>query len=147
MLSVRNCKFSLLLREYRSWHSTCYQAVCKSHITFKLTFSNSNWPWTLKKYDKSTFMEISGVFGICYHVHCQKILGNKPSNAFKSTHLSESITSEILDLWGSFLFSDYWKFHLVTENAKKMQQKLYHFLYNLIWFGNGKFSLLQGEYS
>ena len=30
---------------------------------------------------------------------------------------------------------------------KKMQQKVYGFLDNLIWIGNGKFSLLLREYS
>ena len=30
---------------------------------------------------------------------------------------------------------------------KKMQEKIYGFLDNLVWIGNGKFSLLLWEYS
>ena len=30
---------------------------------------------------------------------------------------------------------------------KKMQEKIYGFLDNLVWIGNGKFSLLLREYS
>ena len=30
---------------------------------------------------------------------------------------------------------------------KKMQEKVYGFLDNLVWIGNGKFSLLLREYS
>ena len=58
----------------------------------------------------------------------------------------ESVTSKILDLWGSF-FSEHCKFNLDSKNAKKISQKIHGFLDNLIWIGYGKFSLLLGEYS
>ena len=58
----------------------------------------------------------------------------------------ESITSELLDLWGSF-FSEHWKFNVGCKKAKKMQQKIDGFIDNLIWIGNVKFSLLLREYS
>ena len=64
-ISVRNCKFCLLLPEYRSCQSTCYQGVLKPHITLKITFSNLILPWTLKNEEKSTLLEISRVFRIC----------------------------------------------------------------------------------
>ena len=38
--------------------------------------------------------------------------------------------------------SEHWKFNVDSRNAKKMQQKIYGFLDNLIWIGNGKFSLI-----
>ena len=44
-------------------------------------------------------------------------------------------------------FSDHWKFHLDTKSAKKISQKCYGFFVNLIWIGNGKFSLLLREHS
>ena len=64
----------------------------------------------------------------------------------------ESITSEILDLWGLFFFSEHWKFNVDSKNAKKKtkkkkQQKIYGFLDKLIWIGKGKFSRLLREYS
>ena len=45
------------------------------------------------------------------------------------------------------IFSEYWKFHVDTGNAKKILQKVYGFLDNLISIGKGKFSLLLQEYS
>ena len=41
----------------------------------------------------------------------------------------------------------HWKTYSDSKNAKKMQQKIDGFLDNLIWIGNGKFSLLLREYS
>ena len=52
----------------------------------------------------------------------------------------------MLDLWGSF-FSEHWEFNPDSKNAKKMLQKVYRFLDNLIWIGAGKFFLLLREYS
>ena len=66
----------------------------------------------------------------------------KPSYAFNKAHLSESITSKILDLWGSYFLSEHWEFHVDKENLKEISQKIYGFLDNLISIGNGKFSLL-----
>ena len=43
--------------------------------------------------------------------------------------------------------SEHWKFNVNSKNAKELQQKLYGFLDNLIWIGNGKLSLLLREYS
>ena len=44
-------------------------------------------------------------------------------------------------------FSENWKFNVNSKNAKKIPQKIYGFLDNLIWIGKGKFSLLLREYS
>ena len=49
-------------------------------------------------------------------------------------------------MWLIF-FSEHWKFHVDTENAKQILQKRCGFLDNLISIGNGKFSLLLREYS
>ena len=49
-------------------------------------------------------------------------------------------------MWLIF-FSEHWKFHVDTENAKQIWQKRYGFLDNLIRIGNGKFSILLREYS
>ena len=46
----------------RSWHSASKQAVLKSQIWLKTTFSNSKWLWMKTKWDKSTFLQISGDF-------------------------------------------------------------------------------------
>ena len=47
----------------RSWQSMCQQAVLKSQIRLKTTFSNSIWVRMLEKLVKSIFLQISGVFG------------------------------------------------------------------------------------
>ena len=44
-------------------------------------------------------------------------------------------------------FSEHWKFNVDSKIAKKIPEKIYGFLDNLIWIGNGKFSLLLREYS
>ena len=49
-------------RNTRSWQSTCYQAVLKSQIWLKTTFSNSICAKSMKKLAKSTFLQISVVF-------------------------------------------------------------------------------------
>ena len=43
-------------------------------------------------------------------------------------------------------FSENWKFNVASKIAKKMPEKVYGFLDNFIWIGNGKFSLLLREY-
>ena len=43
--------------------------------------------------------------------------------------------------------SEHWKLNVYSKIPKKMQEKNYGFLDNLIWIGNGKFSLLLREYS
>ena len=43
--------------------------------------------------------------------------------------------------------TEHWKFHVDIKNCKRMQQKAYGFLDNLIEIGKGKFSLLPREYS
>ena len=44
-------------------------------------------------------------------------------------------------------FSENWKFNVDSKIAKKIPEKIYGFLDNLIWIGNGKFSLLLREKS
>ena len=64
----------------------------------------------------------------------------------------ESISSEILDLWASFFLRTLevecrWEFNIDTQKVEKVQQEINDFLGNLIWIGNGIFSLLLREYS
>ena len=61
---------------------------------------------------------------------------------FRSQELQKYLTYE-----AHFFSSEHWKFNVDSKNAKKMQQKINGFLDNLIWIGNGKFSLLLREYS
>ena len=61
----------------------------------------------------------------------------------------ESITSETIDLWGSFFLRTL-EFSVdpnKKNKKKKMEEKVYGFSDNLIGIGNGKFSLLLPEYS
>ena len=48
-----------------SLESTSYQAVLKSQILSKITLSNSFLIKIKRKLDKSTFLQISGVFRTC----------------------------------------------------------------------------------
>ena len=40
----------------------------------------------------------------------------------------------------------HWEFNVDTTNVEKVQQEINDFLDNLIWIGNGIFSLLLREY-
>ena len=40
-----------------------------------------------------------------------------------------------------------WEFNIDTKNVEEVQQEINDFLDNLIWIGNGIFSLLLREYS
>ena len=44
-------------------------------------------------------------------------------------------------------FQEHWKYNGDSKIAKKNPKKIYDVLDNLIWIGNGKFSLLLPEYS
>ena len=63
--------------------------------------------------------------------------------------LSESVTSEIPDLWDSyyFFFSKCLKFNVDFKNAIKILEKAFSFSDNCIWIGSGKLSLILREHS
>ena len=65
----------------------------------------------------------------------------------KEALLLESMTSEILDLWGFPLCSEHCKFNVDSKNGKEMSQKIDGFSDNLTAIGNCKFCLVLGEYS
>ena len=59
---------------------------------------------------------------------------------------SESVISEIQNLWRSSFFSKYLKFHLDFKNVGKTCEKTFCFWENCIWIGMIKFSLLRTGY-
>ena len=59
--------------------------------------------------------------------------------------MSESIISEILELWGSFLFQNIGNLIVIPKMQKKMPPKNNNFLDDLAELGKGKFSLLIRE--
>ena len=131
----------------RSWESTCFEAVLKSQIRLKRTFSNSNWPQKDEKLGYKFFSADLTSFWVLLTGSMRKGFRKKPCYTFKQARLSESTTSEILELWSSFFFSKHWKFIVDCKNAKKMSQKIYGFSDSLIYVGNSKFSLLIRELS
>ena len=60
MVTVRSLYY---YENTRSWQSTCYRAVLKSYISLKISFFNSILHRLMEILDKSTFLQISGVFG------------------------------------------------------------------------------------
>ena len=62
------------------------------------------------------------------------------------TTFSESVISEIQNLWRSSFFSKYLKFHLDFKNVGKTCEKTFCFWENCIWIGMIKFSLLRTGY-
>ena len=63
------------------------------------------------------------------------------------TTFSESLNSEIQNLWRSFFVSKYLIFHLDFKNSVKNSGKVLCFWENCIWIGIVKFSLLRTSYS
>ena len=63
-----------------------------------------------------------------------EFLETAPFYAFKQPHLSESIISEILKLWGK-CFSIGSKFNLDSKNAIKLRGNFFDFLDNCILIG------------
>ena len=63
------------------------------------------------------------------------------------TTFSESLNSEIQNLWRSFFVSKYLIFHLDFKNSVKNSGKVLCFWENCIWIGIVKFSLLRTWYS
>ena len=59
---------------------------------------------------------------------------------------SESVISEIQNLWRSSFFSKYLKFHLDFKNVGKTCERTFCFWENCIWIGMIKFSLLRTGY-
>ena len=62
------------------------------------------------------------------------------------TTFSESVISEIQNLWGSFLFSKYLKFDIHFKNAVKNWGNVLFFWDNCIWIGIVQLSLLKTGY-
>ena len=62
------------------------------------------------------------------------------------TTFSESLFSEIQNLWGSSYFSQYFKFKLDFKNPGKNSEKVFCFWDNCIWIGILKLSLLKTGY-
>ena len=62
------------------------------------------------------------------------------------TTFSESVISEIQNLWGSYFVSKYLKFNLNFKNAAKNSEKVFCFWDNCIWNGIVKLSLLRRGY-
>ena len=59
----------------------------------------------------------------------------------------ESITSGVLEPWGSFFQIKRSKFNAVSKKAMKDAEKVCSFSDNIIWTGSGKLSILLREYS
>ena len=59
---------------------------------------------------------------------------------------SESVISEIQNLWGSSFFSKYSKFKLNFKNVEKNCEKIFCFWDNCFWIGIVKLSLLRRGY-
>ena len=62
------------------------------------------------------------------------------------TRISESVTSKIQNLWGSFFYSKCFNFRLDFKNAAKYSEKGFCFSDNCIWIGILELSLWRAKY-
>ena len=129
-----------------SGQSTSYQAVLKSQTWRERSSSNYIWPKMMKRYKKSTFLQISGGSDARVLVHAKGYSETSPvmqlnKDIFWSQSLKKYLTNE------TCFCSHQCKFNIDSKNAREMLQKHYGCLDSFIWIGNYKFSLLLREYS
>ena len=126
--------------------STCYQAVLKSQIWLKITFSESIWLRMIIKLDKSTFCIFEEFSGVVNRFTAKGFSERSPTKHLKKQMTQSQSFQKCLIYEGHFFFTTF-QFHVDTKNTKKIFQKDYGFFDNLIWVGNGKLPLLLWEYS
>ena len=130
----------------RSSESTFFQALLKSRIRLKITFSNSVWLKRTKKKDKSSFLQTSRVFGSRQQVHCKK--GSETSPVMHlNKHISRSLQLRKYLSYEALFFFKTLEIYRWLKKCKIISQKIYGFSDSLIYVGNRKFSLLIREYS
>ena len=105
-------------------------------ITFKMII----------KYGNGTVLQIPTVFERVSHVACQRFLWNGTFWTNIYPRLSESVISEINQLWRSSFLWKCSKFHVDFENARKISEKAFPFWDNCFRTGWVKYSLLRREY-
>ena len=110
------------------------------------TFSNSISLTVINKYDKGAVMQIWPVFDPVYHVACQNVVWIGTFLDIYLTTFSESVISEIQNLWGSSFFAKCWKFNIYFKNAAKNWEQVFCLWDNCIWIGIVKLSLLRTGY-
>ena len=134
LIQVGNGKLSLLIPEYSQLGPTCYQAVLKSQIQLKITLSNSIWPKRTKKSEKSSFLQISGVFASCSQVHCERV-----SETSSVMHLTKHISCSLqlqkyLSYEAHFLFQNIGNLFQISKMQKNVAKNLRFFRqFDLSW--------------
>ena len=115
-------------------------------IWLKEMFSDSIGLLFMGNYGKSAPVQVWTVFGTGKQVGSRRVLLNRSFQAFKSTHFSDSIISEIFKLctWCFFWKCD--KFCVDSKNSIKIKENVSHFWVNGLWRCWDKFSQLWREY-
>ena len=124
----------------------CTRGVIRFCISLKKTFFDSFTFKMITEYGNGAVVQIATVFGPVYHLAFQRVLFNGTFQAYIQPRFSESLISEIQQLWGSYFFWKCSKFNADSENAKKRREKDFCFCDNCIWSGCIKLSLLRREY-
>ena len=116
----------------RSFKSTCYQALPKSYIWLKITFSNSVWPRMKEELDKSTFLQISGVFGLVNTFSPKSFSEKNPvmhlnKHIFQSQKLQKYLSYEV-----HIFFQKIGNFMYIPKMLKQCSKK--SMVFQIIWF-------------
>ena len=94
----------------------------------------------MKTHYKSALMVILEVFGTLSHVDCQSVFRNDAFYRVVERSFSQSVISEIHQLWPSSSFSKCLKFDVDSGNRTKNWESVFRSSDNSIWIGRGKFS-------
>ena len=125
---------------------TCSKAVLRFQIQLRDMIHNSICFILMGHYHKSAALHISAVFWTHEHIKSQRVFWNRSFKAFKFLHFSESITSDILNLWKWSFFKKRPKFYVDFEKGRRLSENVDGFEDNFIWTCCGTFSQLWQEY-
>ena len=109
-------------------------------------FCNSIYLLLMGSEDKSSAVQISTLFWTREYLDSRRVFENRRFRAFKSTHFSDSITSQIFKLW---TWSVFWKRAKLCVDFKKIlkiEENVCRFWDNGVWTFWGKFCQLSGSY-
>ena len=109
-------------------------------------FSNSICLLFMESYGKSAPVQVWTVFGTGKQVYSGRVLLNRSFRAFKSTHFSYSITSQIFKLCTLCFFWKCDKFCVDSKNSIKIKENVSHSWVDDLWTCWDKFSQLWREY-
>ena len=116
-----------------------------SHVNKKLFFEDNFLASNQRTWSRCCDADFNSAWARLAYSLCKHHLKRDFLNIYLTT-FSESVTSKIQNLWGSFFHSKCSKFNLNFKNPAKDSEKFFCCWDNCIWIGIVKLSLLRTEH-